>query len=145
MLRMIRLAVPALLLLPLALFAQDEPPPLDLAEIDELVEQIEKGSRDERRAAIDSLLGRKDERINGIVLDLLKEKKQKEEIIQDILRGIGLNKVEAGYEPALEMIAHKKPLVRSFAAVCLERLEKGEAKKDLLKRIGKERGTGRPS
>ncbi len=139
MLRTLRLVIPALLLLPLALLAQDEPPPIDLAEIDELVEKIEKGEQDERRSAIDTLFGRKDERITGIVLELLTEKKQKEEIVQDILRGIGLAKVEAGYEPAIEMLKHKKPGVRSFAAVCLERLEKEEAKKDLLKALGKQR------
>jgi hypothetical protein len=107
-------------------------------EIAQLIDQVDSGEREERRSALDTLFGRKDDGVTNLVFSLLNETK-KEEVIQDILRAIGKHKVAAGYEKAIKHLTHKKPGVRSFAAVCLERLENAEAKKDLLKRAGKEK------
>jgi HEAT repeat protein len=140
MTRTLRLLVPALLFGALSASAQDPGPPVDFEEIDRLLVQVEEGDRPERREALDALLGRGDERIAGMVLDLLAETADKEdEKIEDILRAIGKHGVKAGYGPALERLSHREGGVRSYAAVCLERLENAEAKKELLKRAGKER------
>lgn len=111
-------------------------PPLSDSEKADLA-KAEGSDAEARKTALGNLLATEKPSVRAAIIDLL-NRATDAGVKCDAMRALGLAQVMDG-RPAIEAhLEHKDPLVRSFAAVALERLAQKESIEPLLKRAKSE-------